>query len=117
MSTAGDSGLSILKRAMNCGCSSTTTLIMNRLEFGGQKLSKCPDMIGEPRRHPRSSGEPFRLNKSQDMLILVGERQAQTHVRPGEVVEGLKEHHTPSHLGAILTEARALAHQRRQSMT
>ena len=74
---------------------------MNRLEFGGQKLSKCPAMIGEPRRHPRGSGEPFRLNQSQDRLILVGERQSHTHVRPGEVVEGLKEHHTPPHLGAI----------------
>ena len=37
-------------------------------------------------------------------------------MRSGEVVEGLKEHHASPHLGAILTEARALAHQRRQSM-
>ena len=26
-------------------CSSATTLIMNRLKFGGQKFSKCPNMI------------------------------------------------------------------------
>src|SRR4029434_829808 len=38
-------------------------------------------------------------------------------MRPGDVVEGLKEHHASPHVGAILTEARALAHQRRQSMT
>src|SRR5215831_3539272 len=38
-------------------------------------------------------------------------------MRPGEVVEGLKEHHASPHVGAIFTEARALTHQRRQSMT
>src|SRR5262249_48010001 len=101
------------RRRLAAWYSSATTLIMNRLEFGGQKLSKCPDMIGEPRRHSRSSGEPLGLHQSQDVLILVGERQLQTHVRPDEVVKGLKEHHTPPHRGAILTEARALAHQRR----
>src|SRR5919108_3480017 len=37
-------------------------------------------------------------------------------MRSGEVVEGLKEHHTPPHLGAIFTEARALPHQRRQGL-
>src|SRR5262249_8024350 len=37
-------------------------------------------------------------------------------MRSGEVVEGLKEHHASPHLGAILTEAPALAHQRRQGM-
>src|SRR5262252_7202860 len=37
-------------------------------------------------------------------------------MRPGEVVEGLKEHHASPHLGAILTEAPALAHQRRQGL-
>ena len=37
-------------------------------------------------------------------------------MRSGEVVEGLKEHHAPPHLGAILTEAPAFAHQRRQGM-
>ena len=26
-------------------CSSATTLIMNRLKFGGQKFSKCPNVI------------------------------------------------------------------------
>src|SRR5215471_18897405 len=37
-------------------------------------------------------------------------------MRSSEVVEGLKEHHASPHLGAILTEAPALAHQRRQGM-
>src|SRR5215471_821050 len=51
------------------------------------------------------------------MGCLLRHRQAQTHVRPGEVVEGLKQHHAPPHMGAILTETRAFAHQRRQGMT
>ncbi len=37
-------------------------------------------------------------------------------MRSGEVVEGLKEHHTPPHLGAILTETPALPYQRRQGL-
>src|SRR5215831_15062758 len=40
----------------------------------------------------------------------------QTHVRPCEVVEDLKEDHTPPHLEAILTEAPALADQRSQCL-
>src|SRR5712692_2307800 len=98
-------------------CSSTTTLIMNRLEFGGQKLSKCPDMIGEPRRHPRGSGEPLRLNQSQDMLILVGERQSQTHVRSFHIVEGLEEDHPLPQALAVFAEAGRLTRQRCQGLT
>jgi len=37
-------------------------------------------------------------------------------MRSGEVVEGLQEHHASPHLGAILTEAPAFAHQRRQGL-
>ena len=36
---------------------------------------------------------------------------------PGKIIEGLKEGHTPSHLGPILTETLAFSHQRRQGMT
>ena len=36
-------------------CSSATTLIMNRFKFGGQKLSKCLDMIRQSGGHARSS--------------------------------------------------------------
>src|SRR5687768_15512650 len=89
---------------------------MNRLEFGCQKLSKWPDMIGEPRRHSRGSWEPLELNQSGALLILGRERQSQTYVRPGKVVEGLKEDHAPSHLGPIFTETPALADQRGQRM-
>src|SRR2546421_13112912 len=102
-------GCRTLSSASMSWCSSTTTLIMNWLEFGGQKLSKCPDMIGEPRCHPRGSREPLGVNPSQDVLMPDGERKSQTHERPGETVEGLKEHHTAAHLRGIITEARALA--------
>src|SRR6266478_4873217 len=98
-------------------CSSTTTLIMNRLEFGGQKLSKCPDMIGEPRHHRRGSGEPFRLNQAQDMLILVGERQSPTHVRSCHLVEGLEEDHPLPQAFAVFAEAGRLTRQRCQGLT
>ena len=36
---------------------------------------------------------------------------------PGKIIEGLKEGHTPSHLGPILTETLGFSHQRRQGMT
>ena len=92
------------------GCSSATTLIMKWLEFGGQELSKCPDMIGQSSGHSGGSVAPLGLDQSRGVWFLVRQRSTPTHMRPGEVVEGLKEHHASPHLGAILTEARALAH-------
>src|SRR5215471_17876042 len=89
---------------------------MNRFKFGGQKLSKCPDMIRQSGGHARSAVAPLELNQARGVWLLLRQRQAQAHVRPGKIVEGLKEDHTPSHLSAILTETPALAHQRRQSM-
>src|SRR5262249_6623823 len=97
-------------------CSSATTLIMNRFKFGGQKLSKCPDMIRQSGGHARSSVAPLELNQARGVWLLLRQRQAQAHVRPGKIVEGLKEDHAPSHLRAILTEAPTLTHQRRQGL-
>src|SRR4029434_2470535 len=106
---------------MICGmeswCSSATTLIMKRLEFGGQEFSKRPDMICQSSGHSRCSVAPLGLDQSRGMLCLIRQRHAQTHVRPCEVVESLKEDHAPPHLGAILTETPAFANQRRQGMT
>ena len=34
-----------LRKIRNARCSSATALIMNRLKFGGQKFSKCPNMV------------------------------------------------------------------------
>ena len=99
------------------GCSSATTLIMNRFKFSSQKLSKRPDMIRQSGGHARGSVAPLGLNQARGMWFLLRQRQAQAHVRPGKIVEGLKEDHAPSHLRAILPETPALAHQRRQSMT
>ena len=89
---------------------------MNRLEFDCQKLSKRPDMIGQPGCHPRGLWEPLGLHQSRALSILLRERQSQTHVWPGEVVEGMQEQHAPSHLGPVFTETSALAHQRGQRM-
>jgi hypothetical protein len=99
------------------GCSSATTLIMKRLEFGGQEFSKRPDMIGQSSGHSRCSVVPLGLDQSRGMWCLIRQRHAPTHVRPCEVVESLKEDHAPPHLGAILTETPAFANQRRQGMT
>ena len=60
---------------------------------------------------------PLGLDESRGVWFLIRQRYAQTHVRPGEVVEGLEEHHAPPHLDAILTEVPAFADQRRQGMT
>ena len=84
-------------------CSSATTLIMNRFKFGGQKLSKCPDMIRQSGGHARSSVAPLELNQARGVWLLLRQRQAQAHVRPGKIVEGLQEDHAPSHLSTILT--------------
>src|SRR5437660_11274207 len=98
------------------GCSSATTLIMNRLKFGGQQFSKRPDMIRQSGGHPRCSMAPLGLDQSRGMWRLLRQRQAQTHVRPCEVVERLKQDHAPSHLGGILTATPDFAHQRCQGM-
>ena len=94
-------------------CSSATTLIMQWLEFSDQELSKRPDMIGQSSGHARGSVAPLGLDQSRGGWFLLRQRYTQTHMRPGEVVEGLKENHAPPHLGAILTEASALTHERR----
>ena len=44
--------------------SSATTLIMNGLEFGGQELSKRPDMIGQSRGHAGGLVAPLELDQS-----------------------------------------------------
>src|SRR5437588_6436083 len=46
------------------GCSSATTLIMNGLEFGGQELSKRPDMIGQSSGHAGALVAPLGLDQS-----------------------------------------------------
>src|SRR5262244_2962731 len=104
-------------RPFGIRCSSATTLIMHRLKFGGQQFAKCPDMIRQSSGHRRCSRVPLGLDQSRDMWRRLRQRQAQTHVRPCEVVERLKQDHAPSHLGAILTETPAFAHQRCQGMT
>src|SRR5262245_7538507 len=98
-------------------CSSATTLIMHRLKFGGQQFAKCPDMIRQSSGHPRCARAPLWLDQSRGIRRRLRQRQTQTHVRPCEVVERLKQGHAPAHLGAILTETPAFAHQRCQSMT
>jgi mRNA interferase RelE/StbE len=44
--------------------SSATTLIMNGLEFGGQELSKRPDMIGQSSGHAGGLVAPLGLDQS-----------------------------------------------------
>ncbi len=61
----------------------------NRLEFDCQKLSKRPDMISQPSGHAGCSVSPPGLDESRGVGFLLGQRHAQTHARPGEVVEGL----------------------------
>ena len=90
---------------------------MKWLEFSGQKLAKRPDMIRQASGHARGSVAPLGLAQPRVMWFLCRQRQTQTHVRSGEVVEGLQEDHTPPHLGSVLTEAPTLATQRREGMT
>src|SRR5262245_17327349 len=92
------------------GCSSATTLMMNRFKFGSQKLSKRPDVIRQSSGHARGSVAPLGLNQARGVWLLLRQRQAHAHVRPGKIVEGLQEDHTPSHLRAILTATPVLAH-------
>ena len=94
---------------------SATTLIINGPEFRGQELSKRPDMIGQSSGHAGFGGATW----VGSVLRRVAPDQTEAHAnsyRSGEVVEGLKENHTPPHLGAILTEAPTLTHQRRQGL-
>src|SRR5215468_3230871 len=90
---------------------------MQWLELSGQELSKHPDMIGQSSGHSRCAVAPLGPEQSRGEWYRLRQRDTQTHMRPGKVVEGLKENHTPPPLGAILTEAPALTHERRQGMT
>ena len=54
----------IFKQILKFGCSSANTLIMKRLEFSGQKLSKCPNMIRQSGSHSRGSMLPLGVNQS-----------------------------------------------------
>src|SRR4029450_8044852 len=49
------------------GCSSATTLIMNRLKFDGQKFAKCPNMIRQSGSHARGPMAPLGLDQSRGM--------------------------------------------------
>jgi hypothetical protein len=44
---------------MASGCSSATTLIMNRLKFGARKFSQCPNVIRESSSHTRGAVTPL----------------------------------------------------------
>src|SRR5215831_2158800 len=90
---------------------------MNWLKFDSQKLSKRPDMLCQSSSHARGAVTPLGLDDSQAVWLLFRQRHAQTHVWPCKVVEGLKEHHAPPHVGTIFTEAPAFADQRSEGMT
>src|SRR5215471_61932 len=72
-------------------CSSATTLIMQWLEFSGQEFSKRPDMISQSSGHARGAVAPLGPDQPRGGWFLLRQRYTQTHMRPGEVVEGLKE--------------------------
>jgi hypothetical protein len=74
---------------------------MNWLKFGGQKFSKCPDMVRQSGGHARGSMAPLGLDEARGVGLRLRQRYAQTHVRPGKVVEGLKEYHAVPHVGPI----------------
>jgi hypothetical protein len=48
------------------------------------------------------------LNQSRAMWLLLMPKQAQTPMRSGKVIEGLKQDHMPPHLGALFTQTPAL---------
>ncbi len=69
--------------------SSANTLIMNRLEFSCEQLSKCPEVMGQPGRHGGGTWPPPGLNHGFTYPLVQRDRCSQTHVGSGK--EGLKK--------------------------
>src|ERR671914_2851106 len=89
---------------------------MNRLKFGSEKLSKCPDMIGQSSRHAWCSLLPLRLKQALTYSLGFRDSHPQAHVWTCEVVKRLEKDDAPFHWFPLFTETAALAHQRRQGM-
>src|SRR5918992_4144921 len=111
----GQKRLKLAARPM-WGYSSANTLIMNRLEFSCEQLSKCLDVIGQPGRHGGGTLPPPGLKHAFTYPLLQRDRGSQTHVGSGKVIEGLKKDDAPSHLRACLTQGAALTDQGRQGV-
>ena len=89
---------------------------MNRLKFGSEKLSKCPDMIGQSSRHAWCSLLPLRLKQALTYSLGFRDSHPQAHVWTCEVVKRLEKDDAPFHWFPLFTETAALAHQGCQSM-
>ena len=100
----------------NVRYSSANTLIMNRLKFSREKLSKHPDVLGQSCRHGGRALAPLGLNHPLAHSFLRGDLHPQTHVGSREV-EGLKKDYSPSHLLARFAKGAALTHQGGQRVT
>jgi len=61
-------------------CSLANTLRFQQLEFGREKLAQGPDVIGDPRSHPRSAVHPFDLDQPCRNRRPDGQRHAQAPV-------------------------------------
>src|SRR5205823_12224018 len=88
-------------------------LIMNRLKFSCEQLSKCPDVIGQAGRHGGGTLPPPGLNHAFTYPLVQRDRCSQTPVGSGKVIEDLKKDDAPSHLRACLTKGAALTDQGR----
>jgi hypothetical protein len=63
------------------GCSSATTVIMNRLKLNGQKCSQCPNRNRQSGRHARGAMLPHGLNQSHSLGRRRRQRLAPPHMR------------------------------------
>ena len=72
-------------------------------------------MIRQSGGHARGSMMPLGLNQSRGIWSLLRQRQAQTHMRPGKVVEGLQEHYASPHMGT--KKLATLQHAEQQALT
>src|SRR6266576_3416502 len=94
--------------------SSANTLRIQRLECGGEQLTKGPHVIRHACRQRRRALPPSGTNRAVAMALAHRQRPLQAHVRSDHMVEGLKEDHPLPHALAVFAAAGRLARQRCQ---
>ena len=73
-------------------------------------------MFSQASGHRWCSVLPFRLDQTFRRLTLRCQGQSEAHMRSGEVVKGMEEADSPSHLVPVFAEAQGFARERSQCL-
>src|SRR5215813_13286271 len=98
-------------------CSLANILKFQRLEFGGQKLTKGPNVLRQACCHRWRTLLPSGTNRALPCALSQRQLPPQAHMRSSHIVEGLEEDHALPQALTVFAEAVRFAPQRRQGLT